>query len=350
MKASTRSDFQAIFNWMLGQINASHMGLRGGEDRSNLQKDKTGLLGLTLTPQQDGAMRIDYVTNNMPADRQVSILKKGDVITAVNGITLKDSINFYALMNNTSNDKIYLNIRDKNGFKKEVVIRPKEKNRAEKYEDWVNEKKRLTALYSNGKLGYIHIQGMNWTSFEKFESELTAAGLGKEGVVIDVRYNGGGWTTDYLMAVLNVRQHAYTIPRGASANLKTDHKKFKNKYPFSERLPLSAWTKPSIALCNEASYSNAEIFSHAYKNLGIGSLVGVPTFGAVISTGSKRLVDGSRVRMPFRGWFIKASETNMEFHGAIPDFIVKNNPDSKIKGEDNQLKKAVSELLRQNDK
>ena len=347
IKASTRTDFQSIFNWMLGQINASHMGLRGGESRTDLQKDKTGLLGLTLEPQENGAMQVTYVTYNMPANRQVSTLQKGDVIHAVNGKTLNESINFYSLFNNMSNEKIYLNVVDKNGQRKEVVIRPKEKDRTEKYEDWVNEKKRLTALYSNDKLGYIHIQGMNWTSFERFESELTAAGLGKEGVVIDVRYNGGGWTTDYLMAVLNVKQHAYTIPRGASLDLKADHKKFKNKYPFSERLPLSSWTKPSIALCNEASYSNAEIFSHAYKNLGIGSLVGVPTFGAVISTGSKRLIDGSRVRMPFRGWFIKASETNMEFNGAIPDFIVKNNPDSKIKGEDNQLKKAVDELLKQ---
>jgi len=347
MEASTRTDFTSVFNWMLGQINASHMGLRSSEDRDDIQKDKTGLLGLTLIPQNSGSMKIEYVTYNMPSDRKVSELRKGDVINGVNGVSLSNSTNFYSLFNNTSNEKLYLNITDSKGVKREVVIRPKSSDRAEKYSDWVNEKKRLTDSYSKGKLGYIHIQGMNWTSFEEFERELTAAGLGREGVVIDVRFNGGGWTTDYLMAVLNVKQHAYTIPRGASKDLKSDHKKFKNKYPFSERLPLSSWIKPSIALCNEASYSNAEIFSHAYKNLGIGSLVGVPTFGAVISTGSRRLVDGSRVRMPFRGWYIKASETNMEFNGAIPDFIVKNDPDSKVKGDDKQLKKAVDELLSQ---
>ncbi len=345
LKASTRLDFQSIFNWMLGQVNASHMGLRGGEDRLDLHKDKTGLLGLTLLPLKSGYMKVEYITENMPANRIVSSLKVGDVISAVNGIPLSDSINFYSLFNNTSNEKIYLNVMNVNGVKKELVIRPKSSSRKEKYEDWVLEKKRLTDNYSNGKLGYIHIQGMNWTSFEEFERELSAAGLGKEGVVIDVRFNGGGWTTDYLMAVLTVKQHAYTVPRGAAKDLKSEQRKFKNRYPYSERLPLSAWTKPSIALCNESSYSNAEIFSHAYKNLGIGSLVGIPTFGAVISTGSKRLIDGSYVRMPFRGWYIKASEENMEFHGAVPDFIVKNNPDSKVKKEDMQLKKAVKELL-----
>ena len=99
-------------------------------------------------------------------------------------------------------------------------------------------------------------------------------------------------------------------------SLKLDHQNFSNNYPFNERLPLSSWTKPSVAICNEGSYSNAEIFSHAYQSLGIGSLVGVPTFGAVISTGSKRLIDGSSVRMPFRGWYVKNSGENMDFKGA----------------------------------
>ena len=175
-----------------------------------------------------------------------------------------------------------------------------------------------------------------------------ASGYGKEGVVIDVRFNGGGWTTDMLMAVLNVRQHSYTVPRGAASNLNKEHKQFKEYYPYGERLPLSSWTKPSIALCNQNSYSNAEIFSHAYKALGHGTLVGVPTFGAVISTGGKGLIDGSYVRMPFRAWYVKDSDMNMENGPAVPDVILYNAPDSKAKGVDEQLKKAVEILLEEN--
>ena len=347
MKASTRNDFKSVFDWMLGQVNASHMGMRNAVDRKKVQKDKTGLLGLTLTPDGSGNVKVEYVTNNMPSDRKVSTLKSGDMITAVNGKTLSNTINFYSLLNNKSDEKIYLNVKTQNGSSRELVIRPKSTNRKEKYEDWVKEKKRLTDLYSNGKLGYIHIQGMNWVSFETFERELAAAGMGKEGIVIDVRFNGGGWTTDYLTAVLIVKQHSYTIPRGSSPDLKSNHQKFANNYPFNERLPLSSWTKPSIAICNESSYSNAEIFSHAYKTLGIGSLVGVPTFGAVISTGGRGLIDGSYVRMPFRGWYVKATGINMEFGAAVPNYIVKNSPDSRSKGEDKQLKKAVEQLLSQ---
>jgi C-terminal processing protease CtpA/Prc len=187
---------------------------------------------------------------------------------------------------------------------------------------------------------------MNMPSFERFERELMASGYGKEGVLLDVRYNGGGWTTDYLMTVLNVDQHAYTIPRGAAKNLEQNKTRFRDYYPYSERLPLTAWTKPSIALCNESSYSNAEIFSHAYKSLDIGDLVGVETFGAVISTGGARLIDGSLIRLPFRGWYVKESNQNMDFSGAVPDHIIQNAPDYRT-GTDKQLEKAVEVLMRQ---
>ena len=194
-------------------------------------------------------------------------------------------------------------------------------------------------------MGYLHIQAMGWRSFERFEREFTAAGNGKDGIVIDVRFNGGGWTTDYLMAVLNIDQHAYTIPRGAAGNLDKEHLKFREYYPYAERLPFYPWMKPSVAICNESSYSNAEIFSHAYKTLDIGTLVGKPTFGAVISTGGKRLIDGSFVRLPFRAWYVKATDQNMEHGPAVPDIIVDNPPGIKAIGSDPQLEKAVQILL-----
>ena len=346
LKASTRIDFQNVFNWMLGQINASHMGFRSGEFREDLQRESTGLLGIEVKPKNNGSLEVYAVTDGMPANRSASMLQIGDVITSVNGTQLTKSKNAYGLFEGTANEKIYLEVK-RGDATKEIVIRPKRSNRTENYKAWVKERKRLTEKYSNGKLGYIHIQGMNWQSFEEFERELTAAGLGKEGLVIDVRFNGGGWTTDYLMAVLTVKQHAYTVPRGSADNLEKEHTKFVNHYPFSERLPLAAWTKPSVAMCNYTSYSNAEIFSHAYKALGIGTLVGEPTFGAVISTGSARLMDGSSVRMPFRGWYVKDTQSNMELGPAVPDVLVTNNPDDKAKGEDSQLKKAVETLLSQ---
>ncbi|MDT0583690.1 MULTISPECIES: S41 family peptidase [Alteromonadaceae] len=351
LKASTHEDFQYIFNLMLGQLNASHMGLSSGDNPKETQDIETGLLGIEGSNNAQG-YTISKVLPNSPAHRDESKLEIGDTIVSVNQQSVLNQ-NFHALLNGQVNTPVLLEVMrgaqqstDTESTTEEVVIWPVSSLRNELYDDWVNERRRLTEKYSNGRLGYLHIRGMNWSSFERFERELMAAGYGKDGIVIDVRYNGGGWTTDYLMAVLNVKQHSYTIPRGAAEDLEKEHRKFKDTYPFSERLPLSAWTKPSVAISNENSYSNAEIFSHAYKALGLGKLIGRPTFGAVISTGSYGLVDGSRVRMPFRGWWVKESGENMDFVPAMPDIEVFNPPAYKALGEDPQLERAVEELMK----
>ena len=343
VSAPTQRDFHYVFNLMLGQLNASHMGLRGS-DGVDTQKERTGLLGIDIAPLKTG-VKITRVVPDGPANRKASKLNIGDIILSVNGTEVSQSKNFYTPFLSTANEKTILEVKSASGGSREVIIRPITSISTLLYKEWVGERRKLINTYSGGKLGYLHIRGMNWASFEEFERELMAAGNGKEGIVIDVRYNGGGWTTDYLMAVLTVKQHAYTVPRGAAKNLATENTKFKSYYPFSERLPLASWLKPSVALCNESSYSNAEIFSHAFKQLDIGTLVGAPTFGAVISTGGQGLIDGSYVRMPFRAWYVHETEKSMENIPAVPDVILSNAPNSKAQGKDEQLKKAVEVLL-----
>lgn len=347
MSATTSQDFKWMVNLMLGQLNASHMGMYGSDPEKTI-KERTGRLGIEVKPAK-GGVEITHVVANSPADRTKSKMETGEVITSVNGEDITAETNFHELLADATGNQVLLTVKGKDGSDREIVIRPSSSIGDLLYEEWVKERKRLVEEYSGGRLGYIHIRGMNFPSFERFERELTASGHGKEGIVIDVRFNGGGWTTDYLMAVLNVKQHAYTVPRGAAKNLEKENANFKEFYPYSERLPLAAWTKPSIAMCNESSYSNAEIFSHAYKNLGIGTLVGMPTFGAVISTGGKSLLGGSFVRMPFRGWYVKATGQNMENGPAVPDVIIQNAPDDRANGIDTQLKKSVDILLKQID-
>lgn len=344
LMASTKEDFQFVYNLMLGQLNASHMGLYAGDNPKQTQNNRTGLIGCEFTNDNKGLM-IKSVLKGSPASKQDSKLLPGEIILKVNGVAIQKNEDFDALMDEMAGERVLLEVLDTAGISREVIIWPVASLAKELYEDWVTERRRLTNEYSNGKLGYIHIQGMDWKSFERFERELMAAGNGKEGLVIDVRYNGGGWTTDYLMAILTVRQHSYTIPRGAAEDLTKEHKKFKEYYPYGERLPFAAWTKPTVTLCNESSYSNAEIFSHAYKELGLGSLVGKATYGAVISTGAYNLIDGSYVRMPFRGWFVKSSGLNMENGPAIPNYELEISPDYKSKGKDEQLKKSVDVLM-----
>ncbi|MCB1052004.1 MAG: PD40 domain-containing protein [Acidobacteria bacterium] len=340
----TDIDFSNMFNLMLGQLDASHMGMYH-RPPSRQADEKTGLLGTEGRGTEKG-YQISYVVPHAPADKEKSQLNPGDTIVSINGQAFGPKDNLYAHLRGQEGQLVLLEVVNEKQQKREVAIRPEGNLNNEQYEAWVAERKRLTDTYSQGQLGYLHIRGMNMPSFERFERDLMASGYGKKGLVIDVRFNGGGWTTDYLMAVLNVRQHAYTIPRGATDSLK-NHAQFANSYPFSERLPLSSWTQPSIALCNQNSYSNAEIFSHAYKSLGIGTLVGMPTFGAVISTGAYGLQSHFLVRMPFRAWFVKETASNMEHGPAVPDILIENERESRAKNEDPQLQKAVQTLLEQ---
>ncbi len=345
VNASTSNDFRDMFNLLLGELNSSHTGLTVS-DRAETQREATGLLGAEILPVS-GGVKIKHIVPETPADKEKSKLVEGELITAVNGEVIAENANFHELLNGLVNEKVLLTVKAADGKTREVAMRLTANISNNLYNEWVENRKKLVEKYSNGRLGYIHIKGMDFPSFEVVEREFGAAGYGKEGLLIDVRYNGGGSTADYLMTILNYKQHAYTIPRGASNDLEKDKLKFKDYYPTGERLVYAAWTKPSIALCNEGSYSNAEIFSHAYKTLGIGKLVGVPTNGSVISTGGKSLMDGSFVRLPFRGWFTKATDKNQEFGPAVPDIIVENQPDWITKGTDDQLKAAVDELLKE---
>jgi tricorn protease len=142
--------------------------------------------------------------------------------------------------------------------------------------------------------------------------------------------------------MLQVKRHATTFPREGGPG-----------YPQS-RLPLYSWVKPIIALCNEHSFSNAEIFSHAIQTLRRGSLVGVPTPGGVISTGGSSLIDGSFIRIPGRGWYVGTTNRrdalrDMEGNGAVPDVIVPLQPGQMSAEEDAQIIQAVKTLLDQID-
>lgn len=340
LSANTKQDYSFVFNNMLGQLNASHMGYRGRTPEKT-NSDNVGLIGLDVSNVKNG-VKINYILPNSAATKTNVALKVNNIITSVNGVKVSKHTNFYSLLKNTNENEVLITLSDK----RDVVLRTESTRTISslRYEEWINSRKKLVDEYSNGKLGYIHIQGMNLPSFERFERELKASGYGKKGIVIDVRNNGGGWTTDRLMAVLTVQQHSYTVPRGATDNLQRDNKNYIGNYPFNERAILSVNTKPLVALSNESSYSNAEIFAHAFKSFKLGKLVGQPTFGAVISTGSQRLQDGS-IRMPYRAWYVKETGLNMEHGPAVPDVLVQNKPGWKARGEDDQLKKAVEVLL-----
>jgi tricorn protease len=185
---------------------------------------------------------------------------------------------------------------------------------------------------SRGRFGYIHIRAMDTPSLDEFVRTLYSDNFDKEAIVLDVRYNGGGFTHDQVLSYLGGKEHTYFVSReGAKGTvLRANDRK---------------WTKPLILLCNNRSYSDAEIFPNAFRSLGLGKLVGMPTGGYVIGTMNDRLIDGSMFRLPRLGVFT-ARGVNMEKEGVVPDVIIDLHPDDVAKGLDAQLDKAVEVLAK----
>lgn len=151
---------------------------------------------------------------------------------------------------------------------------------------WEEANRKQIESRSEGRLGYLHIRGTNLSSLYEFERQLFNVGYGKQGLVIDVRGNGRGSTADLLLIALTQPRHAITVPRGGGPG-----------YP-QDRTVFATWDKPIVVLCNQNSFSNAEIFSHAIRVLGRGRLVGVRTAGGVISSGSASVMDLGTLRQP----------------------------------------------------
>ncbi|HOX24830.1 MAG TPA: S41 family peptidase [Candidatus Krumholzibacteria bacterium] len=334
------ADFADVMNIMLRSLNASHMGYYPG---GRGERGAAAWLGVELDPGHEGEdLRISRVVPGGPADLAEVGLAAGDVLLRVDGTPVGRTANLYAPIVAAGGDPVRVAYR-RGDEEREVTLRPVAWGQLRQaiYEADVKANRAKVEEMSDGTVGYIHIQGMGQREVELFERDLYAAASGKDALVIDVRWNGGGWTTDLLLTMLTQPVHAYTIPRGGEAG-----------YPDSERLPLQRWNKPIAVVCDESSYSNAEIFSHAVKTIGRGPVVGQTTGGNVISTGGWTTLDGAHVRLPFRGWYVWGdarepgrNDTNQEHGGCVPDHLVPLGPPEVLANVDPQLAKAV-ELMR----
>lgn len=337
-------EFQHVSMRMLGELNASHLGAYGGGgDRPT---EPNGRLGIDAEPVE-GGFRVRRVLPFGPAGTGPMRLEAGDVITAVNFEPVGTDRTLLAALKGTIGEETVVTVRRdapdaEGGEELHLLLTPVSSGaeRALRYEDWQRHNKRLVEEASGGRIGYLHIRAMGANDLIEFERDLYAAAYGKEGLLIDVRNNGGGWTTDRVLASIMVRPHSYTIARG-------DEESGLENYPQG-RLFIQRYTRPVNMLCNEKSFSNAEIVSHAFKTLERGTLVGQQTYGGVISTGGFRLVDGTWVRLPFRGWYVMDG-TDMENNGAMPDIVVPQTPADESSeepyGRDRQLEAAVEDLL-----
>ena len=331
---------QEVVHLMLGELNGSHLGFTlnsgSGVQTAMAWQEETAHLGLRFDAAHAGpGWKVRDVLVKGPASRKQSRVKTGEVVLRVDGQAVTPEMDPSQVLTGRPDRDVTLQVRAEDGKEREVRLRPINHAEARKllYDQWIRENRERVEKASGGKLGYLHISAMDDASFHRFQEELYAAGAGREGLVIDVRENGGGSTADHLLTALTQPRHAIAIPRGSRTP----------GYP-QDRTVYATWDKPVVVLCNQNSYSNAEIFSHAIKLLKRGQLVGVPTAGGVISTGSTAVMDVGTLRLPFRGWYGLESGLDMELNGAVPDQVIWPQPGEMAAGVDRQLEKAVEVL------
>ena len=205
------------------------------------------------------------------------------------------------------------------------------------YRQWVEGRRAYVDKISGGRLGYVHIADMSDASLAQLYLDLDAQNQGKQGVVIDLRNNNGGYVNGYALDVFTRRNYLMMTPRGRFA------------VPSRQALGQRALGLPTVLVVNESSLSDAEDFTQGYRALGLGKVVGVPTAGWIIYTGAQELIDGSTVRVPFIR--IQTAEgEDLEGHPRPVDVMVERPLGETETGHDAQLEAAVRVLLGEGDK
>ena len=326
-------ELHTVIMEMIGELNASHTGVSGGgSSEERAERIQTRYPGFELEPTAEGYYRVAHIYHKGPADHDYINLAVGNYLLSVNGKPLKAGDNYWKFFNVMPGRKLEFRVNrtaEAGGAWTATVEPIGATTQANlEYERWVDTRKAMVEKLAGGEIGYLHIRAMNATSYRKFIRDLLD-NLGRKALVIDQRFNGGGGIDQELLEVLNQR---------------IKYQSWRGRDSIEVPRPVQAFFGPMAVLQNERSASNAEMFPDGFRKLGLGKVIGVPTMGAVIGTGSHRLLDGSSLRTPAVGVFTASGE-NLENYGVQPDVLIDNTPEDFLRGHDRQIERAI-EVLR----
>jgi Tol biopolymer transport system component/C-terminal processing protease CtpA/Prc len=335
--ARTPEEMRRLLNLMVGELNASHSGVSG--PFTGAQVTPGGRIGLSFDRSEyetNGHLRITSVLPLSPA--ALAGIKPGEYLLAVDGTPMGAHTNLDELLSFKVNRRVALAIATPadGANRREVAVRPvtlaTEKGLL--YRNWVEERRAYVARISKGRLGYVHMVDMGAGSLAQLYVDLDVENHSREGVVIDVRNNNGGFVNAYALDVFARRPYLTMTPRGLPAT------------PARTALGQRALEAPTILVTNQHSLSDAEDFTEGYRTLKLGKVVGEPTAGWIIYTSNVGLIDGSTLRIPDTR--ITASDgTLMELKPRPVDVAVTRPIGESYLGRDSQLDAAVRELLKQ---
>lgn len=325
-------DFSQMLGELLGELNASHTGARY---RASGAPQQTAVLGAFYNNANTGdGLEIAEIIEKGPLNTANGKIKAGVIIEKIDNNAIKKGENYFELLNNKAGKRTMLSLYNPATKERwDEYVKPISAGRENDllYERWVKQRMDMVDKLSGGKIGYVHIKGMDSESFRDVYSEILGRNRNKAAVIVDTRFNGGGWLHEDLLNLLSGKKYAEFTPRGQ----------------FVAQDPLFRWTKPSAVIMGEGNYSNAHGFPWAYKELGLGKLIGMPVPGTMTAVWWENQLDPSIVfGIPQMG--VKDNKgrylENMQLE---PDIRVSNTPESMMKGQDLQIEKAVESLMQE---
>lgn len=327
-------DFAELLSEYLGELNVSHT---GGRYRPRLKGDATATLGLLYDWNHNGkGLLISEVVEKGPFDHARSKVKAGDIIEKIDGQEITPESDYSVLLNGKARKKTLVtlyNPQTKERWEEVVVPISNGVLNDLLYARWVKQRAADVDKWSNGRLGYVHIESMGDDSFRSVYSDILGKYNNREGIVIDTRFNGGGRLHEDIEILFSGKKYFTQVVRGREAC----------------DMPSRRWNKPSIMVQCEANYSNAHGTPWVYSHQKIGKLVGMPVPGTMTSVSWETLQDPTLVfGIPVIGYRLPDG-SYLENSQLEPDIKVANSPETVVKGEDTQLKAAVDELLKEID-
>ncbi len=333
--ARTEDELRRIISLMLGELNASHLGISaGGGSGDRPQVGKVGLRFDRAEYESSGRFKISDVVSLSPAE--VAGIRRGEYLIAVDGTLLNATSNFERLLQHKVGKRVVLTVAASasGDSKREVPVHPvntaTEKQLA--YRDWVEGRREYVSSISKGRLGYVHMPDMSSDSLRQLYFDLDTDNQAKEGVVIDIRSNNGGFVNAYALDVLTRRPYLNMAPRDLPPA------------PARTVLGQRALERPTVLVTNMESLSDAEDFTEGYRAMKLGKVVGEPTAGWIIYTGGVQLIDGSVLRLPSVR-ITTGQGVTMERNPRPVDLEVTRAVGESYSGKDAQLEAAVKQLL-----
>lgn len=337
----TRLDLNYIIGEMIGELNCGHAYVNPAETERP-DRMETGLLGAEISRDKSGFFRLEKILPGASWSKELRSpltepgveAKAGEFIVAIDGIPTNSVKDMYSLLVGKANvpTELSLNSKPEGTGARQIVISPLENEYPLYHYDWIQENIKKVDKASNGRIGYIYIPDMGVEGLNEFARYFYPQ-LDKEGLIIDDRANGGGNVSPMILERLAREPYRLTMRRG-STRIGT--------------VPDAVQVGPKVCLINKYSASDGDLFPWGFRALGLGKLIGTRTWGGIVGiSGSLPYMDGTDIRVPFfTSYDPKTGQWIIENHGVDPDILIDNDPIKEWNGEDQQLNRAIEEVMK----